>query len=364
MNTKLEQCVLDLFDDCTLDQTLRKIACNLSNDIKREELPTASERDSLEDYQFALTLITKTASKLNKFPINDKVNTAFSNEYFELNNHKLPIEAQKIAAVYIGKACDKFGIDAHNSVKVAGMNYEPRTNIFVESLLRPQDSRLIKMASPAAKISENYYALGTKYAMPDETYLRKAEQYFEKHAKKLSPNERHEFATNVSKRSSELGIKIASVAISKYAGSNYNPDLESHLKLRQKLLDDASPYIPALRKLASFQSTTGPETFAKVLHEIDKKAGLNKYYDSSLCDPYASTFGSMSKTAGYAYESDGIYLTGDDIEKVARDKYDVLKNYFGHTLADGLKKEGTAAFEALPTDAKDIIARISNGEIQ
>ncbi len=364
MKTRLEQCVLDLFDDAAFDTTLKKIACNLSDELKREQLPTIEDRNQLEDDQFALTFITKTASKLNKFPVNDKVNTSFSNEYFELNHHKLPIEAQKIAGALIEKACDRYDIEARNSVKVASMNYSPKTNIFVESVLN-QQSVIQKTASPTVKFSENYFALGTKYAMPTEDLLRKAEQYFDKYAKKFSPEDRHEYANNVSKRSEELGIKIASVNIEKYAGSNYNPELEGHIKIRQKLLDDASPYIPALRKLASYQDSTEPITFAKVLHEIDKKAGLNKYYDTALSDPYASTFSSdLTKTAGYVYEKDDIYLTSDGIKKMANTKYDILKNYFGHTLADGLKKEGVAAFEALPDDAKDVIARISNGEIQ
>lgn len=364
MTTRLEHCVLDLFDDCAYETTLKKIASNLSSEVRRGQLPTVADRDRLEDDQFALTLITKTASKLNKFPIDGPINTALSNEYFELNHHTLPLEAQKIAGSYIEGACDRFGIDAHNSVKVASMNYGPRTNIYVESALNTQRP-LEKVASPTAKISNNFYALGTKYAMPSEDYLRKAETYFEKHARQFSPEDRHEFASNVYKRAEELGVETTSTSINKYAGTHYNPELEGHLKIRERLLDEASPYVPALRKLASFKATTGPETFAKVLHEIDKKAGLNAYYDTSLSDPYASTFASsMQKSAGYVYEADGIYLTGKDIEKVARDKYATLKNYFGHTLADGLKKEGAQAFDGLPDDAKDIIARISNGEIQ
>jgi len=360
MKAKLEHSVLDLFDDHSADKTLMKIACNLSNDLKHEPLPSVQDRNRLEDFQFALTLITKTASKLNKYPLDSKINTALSNEYFHLNHHKLPEEAQKIAAAHIVKACDKYGIDAHQSVKIASLGEMPRTNIYVETI--EKNLPLLKQAST---YDSSHYALGSRYAIPDEKYLRKAEQYFDKHAAKFVPADRHEFARNVSIRAETLGIKTASVLIDTYAGKEYNPNLEGHLKMRTALLDEDSPYIPALQKLASYKSSEDPETFAKVLHEIDKKAGLDRYYDRSLADPYVSTFSSgMSKSAGYVYEKDGIYLTSEDVEKVARDKYDVLKNYFGQTLADGLKKEGVSAFEALPVDAKDIVARISNGEIQ
>jgi len=364
MKTRLEQTVLDLYDDAAFDQTLKKIASNLSEEVRQDQLPTRHDRSQLEDDQFALTIITKTASKLNKFPINNRVNTALSNEYFELNHHKMPLDAQKTAAAHIQKACDKYGIDSHNSIKVASMNHDPRTNLYVESASKPAKT-FTKTAAKTPEITENYYALGTKYPMPDADFVKKAESYFDKFAKKFSPEDRHTYATNVTKRASELGVKLASKAVEKYAGANYNPDVETHLKLRQKLLDEASPYVPALRKLASFQDQTDPTTFAKVLHEIDKKAGLDVHYDKNIADPFAATFGAeMPKVAGYVYEKDNIYLTGEDIEKVASDKYDTLKNYFGPTLADGLKKEGAAAFMALPTDAQDIIARISNGEIQ
>lgn len=358
MDKKLENYSLDLFDDSEFDKTLQKIASNLSSEVQQEELPTINDRDRLEDDQFALTLITKAASKINKFPIQDRVNTAFSNEYFELNHSKLPLDAQKIAAVFIRKSCEQFDITPHQSVKTASANFDPRTNIYVESSQRQSN-----MEKSATTISSNYYALGTKYAMPDEEYVRKAEQYFDKYAAKLTPEDRHEFATNVSNRSAELGVKIASANISRYSGSNYNPDMEAHLRLRERLLDEASPYVPALRKLASYKGTTEPVVFAKVLHEIDKKAGLDKHYDRALIDPFASTFAN-EKVAGYAYSKDGIFIEADGIKKMASDKYEVLKNYFGHTLADGLKKEGFAAFEALPTDAKDIVARIASGEIQ
>lgn len=362
MKTNIEHCAIDIFDDVSVEKTLVKVASNLTADIIKEEIPTREQRDSLDDYQFALSFITKTASKLNKFPINNRVNTALSNEYFELNHYKLPVDAQKIAAAFIKKACDKFDVDPQISVSTFAEDL-PQTNLYVQPVLNEAQGH-VKTASAEPQISQHYYALGTKYAMPDSDFVNKAVEYFEKHAKKMCPKDRHEYATNVSKRAKELNTKVASVAITKYAGENYNPELESHLLMRQKLLDEASPYVPALRKLASYKGETNPDTFAKVLHELDKKAGLEKYYDTSISDPFAATFDSGMKKSAYAYKKDNILIEDDKVVKLAQKNYDTLKTYFGHSLADGLKKEGSAAFEALPDDAKDVVARIFSGEIQ
>lgn len=360
MKRNLDRYALDAFTDKNFEQTLVKVAHNLPRDVRNEGVPSPSDLSGLEDDQFALSVITKTAEKINRFPINNKLNTALANEYFELNGYKLSYEAQKVAAVQIKKACNKFGLEPHNSIKVASMNHDSKTNVYFE-----KDASKATSSYVHPKVSKHYYALGTKYAMPTKPFLDMAVDYFHKFAKELPPQDRHTFAVNVFERAKELGETIKSAAIEKYAGTHYNPELEQHLKLRERLLDEASPYVPALRKLASYKSTTEPITFAKVLQEFDKKAGLDTHYDTYISDPYASTFGKkMSKIAGYVYEQDGIYLTEADIEKVAKNQYATLKDYFGHTLADGLKKEGASAFMALPDDAKDIIARIANGELK
>lgn len=370
---KLSSVIIDVFDDVNLGDTLKKIASRLPLDVKSKPLPTIEDRNLYDDTQFALTIFTKEAQKLNKFPINSRVNTALSNEYFDLTHHKLPAEAQKTAATYIKLACERYGLNPSHSVKTAAEKFPIMTNIYFENGKDKPAGKL--MAKQAEKAESRYFhalvkegidgSITRKYAMPDKTHVEKAVEYFDKYASQFKPEDRHQYAHNVVKRSVELGLDISSPGIKKYAGLGYGNDMGDHISIRKKLLEDHPQYTTALDKLASYQDSTDPITFAKVLHELDKKAGLDKYYDKYLADPYLSTFGSsLSKTASYVYDEDGIYLTDNDIEKVARDKYATLKNYFGSTLADGLKKEGASAFVALPKDAKDIIARIANGEIQ
>lgn len=370
---KFEHSIIDVFDDVNLPQTMKKIASTIPSDLRKVSLPTIEDRDALDDSQFALCIFTKSASKLNKFPVNDRINTALSNEYFDLHHDKLPAEAQKIAATYIKLACEKFKIEPRETVKLASAQFPTMTNIFFENDKSVAGGSLKKLASQEkGKDSPYYYALtktagdglaNRAYAMPDADSVKKAEAYFDKYASHFSPEDRHQYAYNVVRRAVELGTQINSDLVNKYAGLSYNPGLDGHISSRKKLVEGNLQFEEALSKLASYQKTTDPSTFAKVLHGFDKRAGLDKYYDKYLSDPFAATFGHV-KTASVIYTIDGIDIKEGDIQKLASERYDTLKTYFGSTLAEGLKKEGSAAFLALPDDAKEIIARISNGEIK
>ena len=371
--SNIENAVIDIFDDLKVPQTMQKVASGIPDRLRGVNLPTREERDLLDDSDFALSMITKSASKLNKFPVNDALNTALSNEYFDLNHHKLPGGAQKVAATYIKMACQRHSITPTESVKEASLQFPTTTNIYLFKMNDTPGGRVLTEKVAAHDKSDHFYALsktasdGTTdraYAMPNVESIKMAEAYFEKFAKQFSAEERHEFARNVVGRAVELGVNIESESVNKYAGLQYNADVDAYLSVRKELVNKRPEFVDALDKLASYQGKEDPRTFARVLHEFDKKAGLTRYYDKYLADPFASTFGTGSeKTASVIYEENGLTVTEADLVKVANEKYDTLKNYFGPTLADGIKKEGSAAFVALPDDAKEVIARIANGEI-
>jgi hypothetical protein len=167
-------------------------------------------------------------------------------------------------------------------------------------------------------------------------------------------------------RAAELGTEITSDAILKYAGVSYNSNVKDAILLRKTLLEDGSNMSKAFDKLASYQESTDPETFANVLYEMDKKAGLERYYGKYLPDPYLSTFsGGLSKTANVLFsDNEGRTINTEGFSSMINSKYELLKQYFGKTLADGLKKEGPIAFQGLPKSAKETIARIASGEIK
>jgi len=351
---------LDVFDDLDAEKTLTKIASRLPDEVRKTELMTSDVRDRLPDGQFALSVITKTAHKLNKFPINDKLNTALSNVYFDLNHGSLPAEAQKIAASHIKTACRRLGIQPSKATNLLGGS-NPLSNQYIEKSGQVAGGRAY---ATGAKIGA--YALEKraganvvrKYPISSPDLLGKAVGYFEKFARDFSPEDRHQFALNVYNQSKALDVPIKSSAILKYAGVGYGSALQDHINIRKRL----EPSIAgALDKLASLKNEISPEEFAQALHEVDKKGGYTNHYDKYIADPYSATFAKIAH--GYLYEEDGITLDETKLAEVFEKKYKTIVEHFGTSLADGLKKDGFAAFDALPKDVKQVIARIATGEI-
>ena len=356
----LENAILDIFDDVGLKETLVKVASQLPEELKNEELPDINARNVLKDNQFALSIFTKSASKLNRFPIDSRLNTALSNIYFDLNHQKLPEGAIKIAATHIKKACSKYNLNPAYSVYKASLN-DVDTNVYFEDPLGTDSSRGVRYAE---KVASAHFALPGKYPLDTAENVAKASNYFDKYAYNMTLDERHLYAKNTYSRASALNVKV-SKEISKYAAANYgdNSILEQSLSMRRSLLEENSPIRKEFTKVSSYKIKAQPEELAKVLYQLDKEAGLTKYYDGYLKDPYESVCG-ISKIANFIYNKDHIYMTEKDLVDLTKNKEKVLKNYFGDTLLKGLKSDGVEAFLALPDDSKDIIARIWNGEIQ
>jgi hypothetical protein len=98
--------VLDIYDDFG-GNVLRKLYPDfgaIPETVKTAHVVAASERDRLPDDVFALVLLNN-GEKLRKYACVDKGNTILSVQYFLENAHKLPEEAQKVAAANLSVAC-------------------------------------------------------------------------------------------------------------------------------------------------------------------------------------------------------------------------------------------------------------------
>jgi hypothetical protein len=213
-------------------------------------------------------------------------------------------------------------------------------------------------------MSKNY-ALNNRYPLNTKEDVQKASTYFDKFASQLSVDERHEFASNVCDKARSLCTPVTSSLLNKYACRQYGNLVDSQLVLRESCIHEDSKLSGAFRKLASKRSEIKEaDIFAKALYELDKQAGLTKYYDRGIADPFLTTTNSIEKKAEYVYTDEGNYITESKLTSIINDKAILIEKYLGKTLIDGLKSEGYSAFEALPKDAKDIIVRIANGEIE
>jgi hypothetical protein len=357
---KLANQMLDAYDD--VERTyIRKLA-KIDPKIY---LMTDSEKRELTDNDYALSVITKKASKLNKFPVDTHSNAWLSNQYFNETHWRLPKEAQEIAAHHIKRACDQFGIPTTTAVE--GMAKEASSNVFYEGDLpssakvsRTTEVDLSKFAE-VQQIADNYTF--AQYAFPTAAHVKLGNEYFSQFAKDMPLEYRHKYACALQKRAGELGTVLKG-EISKYAANAYGAHIDAHLASRKSLLDVADPkFTSALDKMASMKKDMAPIEFARLLHGFDKRAGLDRYYGGYLINPYEATFVNQ-KNPGFMYKSASYQdLTADAIGKLAIDKYAKIKEYFGESIADSLKKEGASIFDSLPMDAKEIIAGIADGSL-
>jgi hypothetical protein len=115
--------VLDLYDD---PRDLRSIFPSLDvvpETVKTAQVLTADMRDALPDDVFALVLM-EGGDRLRKYACVDAGNTELNVAYFFKHGHKLPPEAQQLAAENLKIACAWYGIDVPEALeKVAlGVN--------------------------------------------------------------------------------------------------------------------------------------------------------------------------------------------------------------------------------------------------
>jgi hypothetical protein len=352
--------ILDFYDDKS-KSVFQKIAGQIPKDLYQEKI---SEEINPENY--AIRVLTKQGSLVNKFPVDSKLNTTLSNLYFSETHNQMHPAAQQVAAYHIKEACAKFGIKPSSTVESTAKSCE--TNFFDESQKHSFVGSFDKVAFDYSRDESMAYALPTekKYAIPNETYLKKAERYFEENYRGFEPEQRLEFCENIVKQAGVLKTEVKSDLIKKYASSKYSKKLTQNLKSREPLCKEAS-HLKVLKKMHGFIEKTAAVDFAKALHEFDKKTGMTKYYDTKIKDPYLSVldFEDMSKEATFKYveKTSGKILKYNDLKSSLEKKASKIAEHFGQQLADGLKNNGIDAFEALPNDTKDIIAKIAIGAI-
>lgn len=359
---KIANQILDIYDDMS-KETLEKLCaknptCNVIDSEKRA---------SLKDHEFALTVITKKASKLNKYPICDKDSTWVSSQMFEAHGHKLPEVAQSIAALNIKTACEKFGMKVSSATeKLAAKAPKDTANVYFEkegALRKVIHSETVNMSKLAAveEITANHTS--AQYAMPNAAAVKIACDYFEKNHSKMPVLSRHKYAAAIQKRAHELGMGVQKGTVVKYASDHYSPMVEAHMRSRASLLEHKPELRDTAMKLAAATKSYTPSEFAQIVYSFDKQAGLDRYYGSHLQDPFQASFASEPDPyAGFRYKSaSSSVLEGDDLQKLATAKYAKVKEYFGDSFADQFKKHPTAIFDSLPVDAKEILVGIANG---
>lgn len=361
---KIANQIIDIDDDIYKEH-LAKIASKRPD----AEVLSADARLKLSDDDFALCVLTKTASKLTKFPINSADSAWLSNEYFSETYHRLPKTAAATAAGFIKAACERFKVTP--SAEVLALAKTAASNVYLESdkevLAERIQEKTANEQNPLLafaeieKIASNYTHAQYVFATP--THIKMAAKYFDEKHDKMPLELRHKYAAAVQIRAAELGMEPIKGSISKYASDSYSAQLDGHLASRRKLLD-GSKFAGEFAKLASAKKDFTPYQFAQALHGFDKKAGLERYYNSYLTDPFQSTFAAApAPFQGYKWmdKKGSRELTEEEIAKVCKTQNPKIAEYIGKHAAAELGKYPAQVFDSLPNDVKHIIANIHDG---
>ena len=140
---KIGGLVLDVRDDYD-GQVLRQIWASDAElpELIKSAMPITPELDArLPDDRFALVLIDDNVV-LRKFACVDAGGTALSVEYFLHTGHRLPEEAQKVAAANLMTACGWFGIEPPADLEKVAMGVGSLINL---GLTAPGMARQAKM---------------------------------------------------------------------------------------------------------------------------------------------------------------------------------------------------------------------------
>ena len=248
----------------------------------------------------------------------------------------------------------------------------------------PQVDRAIKEACDLYEIDEALFSRPKHaavvdnpddYLLPDRKLIpvRSAEQVKTAEQKvvagytKLSVESRALACSRLVEKAAHFGVTLKPLT-HKLAGFT--------ITSTQKLKDwlgarvEASPvqYKEAFQKLADAVSGLTPEVrdrstqikLAEVIDELDKKAGLVRYYDRKLPDPMLSVF-NTDKVAGHGVNLGTKFVSMDRLAAYPA-------SFFGDVIGDDLVREASdgrggmdpyklaAILETLPLDMKNVLA--------
>ena len=387
---------VDFYDDG--GQILRdKFGDSIPDFIKTAGVLTEEERGRLPDHAFAVVLVDG-PRKMRKFACVDKAHSAISAIYLMENAKALPYEARGIAAHNIKVACNRYGIrvpDRLNKLaartkklidtdgpvplmskakaaEISGTNIAPLT--------ASNGKRLKKIASPLVspyvdvtrdtqpvRFSKEKvaYALededGPQFPLGSYAQVKEAAEFFAQQGRRFHPRRRHEACVKIAARADAVGVALAP-EVRRYGSTTYAPDgqIKMGFQTRRQMFRDGEDDSGLLDRLLEKKASVRPEEFAEALAEMDIALGLSRYWDKSVLDPWATTFG-PEKVAEWSWTHGNEQLKADQLQALVKGGpgRSALERSFGAELVEALAKNPTAIFDSLPLDQKIVIARMA-----
>jgi uncharacterized protein YejL (UPF0352 family) len=205
------------------------------------------------------------------------------------------------------------------------------------------------------------YALPSLQRYPLDSYaeVEKAASYFDEWRGHFSPAHRREYCLNLTKRASDLGIKV-SAEIEKYGSVTYAPASEVEIAIDGRKALVGEDGVTVLEKLSAARATIDPEIFAETLAQFDKMACIEANYDSDILDPYYSTFGKTAEDELTSHVLGNDMVTNKQLKELAQTPCGAMTNTFGEDFTTEFRKDPVGIFNSMPLDQKKILSRMAN----
>lgn len=252
--------------------------------------------------------------------------------------------------------------------KTGGHAVEPETNASTPGE-QPKKNPQAKVMHPHVDVTASdlppvihektaqIMALPGRYPLDDYSQVKTASGYFDEWYKHFSPSERHDFAVNMVKRANALGIEVSDVA-RKYGSEKYASlaEVQYGIDSRKTVVDDT--FKAVLDKIAGLHLNLDPKTYAMLLEEFDKEAGITHLYDTDVPDPYFSTYG-FSKAAEFSETIGNLTVTEMDLQYLAHKKLALVKSVFTETLAEEFRKDPIGTYKKSPIEQRKILGNMA-----
>jgi len=351
--------IIDVYDDPGLS-IFKELTAHIDKDTLMKtassvKLLSTEEREVLRDDQFGLVFITKTGGVKKYFPLSDRNQVFMSGMYFMKTAGELNNAMQAIAGANISKAATAMDVPVNPAMHKIAEDFPSMGNTWVEGAKDFEYSMpsIQKVASTNNNVDSNKRFWGltnirNRYPLHEIDQVKVAAAYLDKNANSFTPEERFEFSCKVASRADEFGQldSFMNPTIAKYAGVGFGSRFDENIAQRLNLCDefkiDSSPFM-TLHKQAN---QLGANNSCAAMIELDKAAGLHRYYDKSIDDPYAATHGGyITKVAEQSMTLGDTQVTESQIRSIPKETF--IASY-GPTLWNSIQSDPVSILSSLP----------------
>lgn len=336
------------------DANLQKMASSVTASKDPRRIP---------DHRWAVVM-TKEGHVSRKYPLNNGENTVLSAMYFMKTSQKLPKTARAMAAKSIKEAMESYGLEVP---EVMSSLARPMRGVEGNRVDVTHD-KVAEITLPAQRPSSlNDYALvkeGSGY-YPISNYgeMLDAVEYFREFERDFDPIDRREFCTKLASRIPEAHTLPERML--DYASPHKSLDSIGHgLTERSAYLTHDHPMQAVLQKVASIMNDASGEDLVRILYNLDKKAGLDRYWDikNGIDNPVRTVFRHVKQAEKVLWDGKNDRLTETQLKSYCgtSNARSTLKNMLGSSGSDEFIKNPVEVYKSLPDDLKEMIARLAS----